>query len=1548
MGTSFFSTVLSVPRWVLTFLLASVRATLAQLRRMAVCGEAWGRVILHERAAMQARRRLGQDLWDRQRGDEECRQQITSLEKQTPSTASPIRRLLLRLRRGVLLRRLANSTLRLPEPPPGVGDTYQAFRRALFLVTASRARLSAAWVALPPQNRWEASRVGFGTAVLCGLALVLARHGSRVIIPAPEVIADRTRDEAGDADTARRTLAPPNEPPTIEALPDGPPDPTPAREMTETLAVDLQADPRQGFTMVGPVEWTPGRLTLAPGGMIRRRLDLGAQAIVTLRLALTPLNKDGQTATTRFAFQLRSRGDFIVEIVRQREGGRELGEVRLIDRDPPDEEKRTSTLRTFKWQDAFPNKPWTFRLHHGLLTVHCGGKRLAIGYADKEPGRLYHRRVIFYGGNASTRSPYAIYTGQDSGQRSPTNPPFYKLFGIDEPLEICGWSLEQQGASAACLGVSGSASPSYRAAMAGDFRDRLDAIRLGRIAGFPMTDEINDLRARIDHQLRRPTDDHFASPVVLHWEKDERLTPIRSYLGTEHPYYTLALVGGGLQHHWAGYHEMAEKLLLQAIDSAEKSLGRWHPEYASAVSALGRVYRDTGQLERAEPLLTKALQVIADVFGEESARHALALQELAEFHQFAGRFAAAEMVLRRALDASKDAPARGRANALIMLGDLETRMGERDKAAASLGHAQKILERLAQEALTSFRTGGNRDGLLVRVDLANIKARRGWVLFHAGQKEAARKLIREAFLSMVMFHGAEATTPGSFRGWKSDIRNILPNNSVSNHPRYSQVMVALGELFITLGDVTPACRCVEMADLVAGSFTPHDRSVLYRTMARLYASNPNLVFRMQQGFSNRQRLETILRLIQPGSLSGPERQKLIAGIQLPGSVPEEQMRELEAKAKLRGQSKWGKPDFALDWQQIALREFERYAGRDHFDTIRMLQDQGRREWQVNGLHAAIPTLSDAFTRAIGMLSDRVLAGLPEAQAYQFLEANQPPTDLLLSCYQANKEEHGRDAYEVVWRAKALATRQLAERRQLLQTTSGRSELGELAAELQTTRQQLAELSLAVPSGAAVERRRERLAKLTQHKEDLERELARLSESFRRTRDAARASVADIARRLPPRTAVVDFVERWQVTPSPQAAVPWSQTRCYDAFVLRRDSGEPGWSATWIMLGDADALDQVLDDWVAGVLTRRPPDRGLAEQLRRRLWAPIEAVLTDCKTVILIPDGRLSQVPWGALPGRRANSYLIEDYELAQAPYGQYVARLLMDPPPEGDGLLLMGGLDYGPPGEWSYLPGTADEVNQLEQLRPGAQTVRLGGKAATKARLLELLPGRRYVHLATHGKFLNPVAGRDRGRFLVADSTPTGASFDVTARNPLLLSMLVLAGANWPVRSDVQGLSVDSDSFLTAEEVLGLDLTGAELVVLSACETSAGKVRSGEGVFSLQRAFHVAGSRAIVATLWQVHDESTRRLMLAFYRNLWDRRQPMGKLEALRAAQLDMIRHCRLDAATGKVVDVRGGVTVDDPDARRKLEEQLARLKDSGQPVPPFYWAAFVLSGDWR
>jgi CHAT domain-containing protein len=167
-----------------------------------------------------------------------------------------------------------------------------------------------------------------------------------------------------------------------------------------------------------------------------------------------------------------------------------------------------------------------------------------------------------------------------------------------------------------------------------------------------------------------------------------------------------------------------------------------------------------------------------------------------------------------------------------------------------------------------------------------------------------------------------------------------------------------------------------------------------------------------------------------------------------------------------------------------------------------------------------------------------------------------------------------------------------------------------------------------------------------------------------------------------------------------------------------------------------------------------------------------------------------------------------------------------------------------------------------------------------------------------------------------------------------MLSGIAFAGANRPFRADRE------DGILTALEALQLDLSGTELLVLSACESSLGIRTQGEGLLGLQRAFQVAGARSLISSLWQVGDAPTAALMEEFYANLWERRLP--RIEALQQAQIALLR--RYDLRQQRL---RRGGEADRPEtpvaAPRKEE-----TRPPAQAIPPRYWAAFVLSGDWR
>jgi CHAT domain-containing protein len=342
--------------------------------------------------------------------------------------------------------------------------------------------------------------------------------------------------------------------------------------------------------------------------------------------------------------------------------------------------------------------------------------------------------------------------------------------------------------------------------------------------------------------------------------------------------------------------------------------------------------------------------------------------------------------------------------------------------------------------------------------------------------------------------------------------------------------------------------------------------------------------------------------------------------------------------------------------------------------------------------------------------------------------------------------------------------------------------------------------------------------------------------------------------------------------------------------------------------------------------------------------------------------------------------LLEDYALSLVPSGQFLLDELTAPRPaagEPGTLLAVGDVTYdarpaasrpaplllaaaglrsAATGDrqlrWPALPATAAELSDVIGAchAPDVNLVRLSQGEAATDRVVAELPHARWAHFATHGFFADKqfrsALRLPEGAFEQQPGLHEGQRGTVAGRNPLVLSGLVLAGANLPREKDPFGVAQGDGGILTAEAIAMLPLDKLELAVLSACETGLGDVAGGEGVFGLQRAFHIAGARNVVASLWKVDDKATATLMQLFYRNLWNPRQPLPPIAALREAQLALYRHpqwIERPELLGREEGSRG------PDlsqsAAPKPERPAAPPETDRQRLPPKYWAAFVLSG---
>ncbi len=208
---------------------------------------------------------------------------------------------------------------------------------------------------------------------------------------------------------------------------------------------------------------------------------------------------------------------------------------------------------------------------------------------------------------------------------------------------------------------------------------------------------------------------------------------------------------------------------------------------------------------------------------------------------------------------------------------------------------------------------------------------------------------------------------------------------------------------------------------------------------------------------------------------------------------------------------------------------------------------------------------------------------------------------------------------------------------------------------------------------------------------------------------------------------------------------------------------------------------------------------------------------------------------------------------------------------------------------FSPLPGAELEGELIgRQVDEARQSYLLyTGGAAEEQVLNSLDEPPRVLHMATHGFFLQ--ADEELRRRLLRTQRSLEVAVPPPGDNPLLRAGLAFAGvnSNAPFLGEID---TRNDGILTALEVLGLDLTGTQLAVLSACDTGIGEIHEGEGVYGLRRAFQEAGVRQVVTSLWEVSDAGTQALMTAFYERMFSGMPPR---EAFRAAQLELMESPR-------------------------------------------------------
>lgn len=967
----------------------------------------------------------------------------------------------------------------------------------------------------------------------------------------------------------------------------------------------------------------------------------------------------------------------------------------------------------------------------------------------------------------------------------------------------------------------------------------------------------------------------------------------------------------------AGKFATAERLARERLATVEREADRDSLEVANALDLLSEAMRQGGkggQLEVGQ-ICERAVRIKEKAVGTDHLGYAASIYQLGCWYYANGDYVQARPLLERSLRIREDT--RGpddldTASSLYMVGALETDAGN---------HA--LAKELVERALSIRESAGpEQPGVAECLNgLANIYVRMG---DYAKPEVMYRRAIR-------IWQ----------RSWGAD------------HPKVGTGWNNLSTLLYATGDYQGALECKERALKIrlrafgpAHELVADTRSNMAMTLARLgrraeAREEYRLAIAIQEhryGQDSPEVGRTLKRLgdtyLTPGEYQDavPILARALSNLQAGRGLDHPDA--AEAMAAL-GAARTALGDTAIgnELSRRALETLKDRLGAAHPEVGFTLTQYGMALRTAGAAELALEAALQGEDVSREHL--RVTCqGMPDRAGLAYAASRPAGGRLALSILQTiplPTQETLARVWDSLIRSRTLVLDEMAARCRLASEQKD-DETKHLLERLLITRRHLANLLVSAPGNLGGGQYRAALESARQDNESAERDLATHSLRFSRDQMRSRIGFSDVFTSLPPGSALLAY-----------AAAGEGKGRSYVAFLTKAGSSK----ISFFPISSASRLETTVTRWLSAITAvgRVPPRRGedpsraWGDSLAALLWSPIARAVDGTSRVFIVGDGSILLVNFGALPVDRTHylvergpvlHYLVSERDIVRASHEA----------PSGAGLLAVGdpAFDVAPTGgtvarsrgadddaggyrqvlncgdfanvRFPKLPKSGLEAREVARIwgDPRHTTV-LTGTAADERTVKAKAHGRKVLHLATHGFFLGgcddavPVGSRGIGKLVPLTDQRRSSSL-----NPIHLSGLALAGANGRTLAG----SESEDGILTAEEILSLDLTGTDWAVLSACDTGKGEIQVGEGVVGLRRAFQLAGAHTVIMSLWAVDDESARVWMTALYHG-----RVAGKL--------------------------------DTPDAITRADLQVLRTRRAqARSTDPFYWAAFVATGDWR
>lgn len=992
-----------------------------------------------------------------------------------------------------------------------------------------------------------------------------------------------------------------------------------------------------------------------------------------------------------------------------------------------------------------------------------------------------------------------------------------------------------------------------------------------------------------------------------------------SLFDSEHPLVLSALNNLATLYLTIGNYKNAELFFKKVLEIKEKISGSEHPDIAIILNNLAAIYNMIGDYTEAEIHHKKSLGITLKIFGSEHPEVATGFNNLAYFYHTTGNYAEAKTLYKRSLEIREkifgtDHP--DVASVLNNLANLYATVGKYEKA--------EFLFKIALEKREKILGSEHPDIANSLNGLANLYDNIGNYADAESLWKKALK-IREKILGSD--HPEVATILNNLASIYNTVGNYTDAESLlkrtlgiyekifgNKHPNVAIVLSNLGTINTTMGNYSKAKsffkRSLRVREEMYGSEHP-DMPRCLLNIACLYFAEENYqkadsVFKKALEIS-----EKVLGVDHPD----------VAGV---------------LNNLANNHIELGEVSQAGNLYKRALKILEKGFGSEHPNLIMVLSNLALFFSNRNDYEIAYKYLIDSHYIEEKLI-DQILGFTSENQKMNFFSKIEIFTQIFLSLIsQCLNHNHSvkKEAMTYWLRRKGIIL-EAQKRYQETMLYSDDPEAVQTFQELSRVASRLSNLTFAGP-GEAPEIYKQNLNILRERKEELQKKLSRISHDYAFKQKIAKADCEKVAQKLPNGTALIEFAKIHMYNFKEK-----NEKRCwkpshYLAFILPSGNGD---NVTLIDLGDAETIDNAIATYKSAIGSKNKEMTGPAKKAHDLIFAPLKKELDGVNELFISPDGNLNLIPFEILMGPNKR-YLIEDYTLNYLASGREIIGFGELKEKSGKSLL-MGDPDYDM-GEternallkqftlhredtdkasgrsldmievsFKRLRWTKEEVTAIHDLLGKENSEVYTDKNALEEILMQK-KAPRFLHLATHGFFLKDteieLPGHSRG-IIMQDAIPMfqRPGKKIHVENPLLRSGIALAGANTALKSDD---TENASGLVTAEKILGLNLHGTEMVVLSACETGLGEIRNGEGVFGLRRAFSQAGAKSLVMSMWPVPDEETKELMLEFYKNITAKN--MNRCQALRQAML----------------------------------KQMKTVKQRYGHSHPLYWGGFVFAGE--